>query len=219
MFKKEKNGKANINKQPHITRGANILAFLFILLIIVILINIILILSKIQIQVRNIRFNSSGIKRKLNKDYKIIITMYILKKIPILKINITQTKLEKLQLKEKVRQAEIDIIQNKKKIDKEILKELKKIKIQIEYWNLQLLLGTEDAKITALIVGYLSIFLGIYLNKKISKHENQKFNIQPVYIGQNILNLIFEGIFEIKTVNIINIIWNLKKKERRNENA
>ena len=27
-----------------------------------------------------------------------------------------------------------------------------------------------------------------------------------------------EGIFEIKTVNIINIIWNLKKKERRNEN-
>ena len=40
-------------------------------------------------------------------------------------------------------------------------------------------------------------------------YENQKFNIQPVYIGQNILNLIFEGIFEIKTVNIINIILNL----------
>lgn len=217
MFKKGKNGKANINKQPY-NKGAKILAFLFILLIIVILINIMLILSKIQIKIKNIHFNSLNVKRKLSSNYKIIITVYILRKIPIFKINITQTKLEKLQLKEKVRQAEIDIIKNKKKIDKKLLKEMKKIKLQIKYWNLQVLLGTEDAKITALIVGYLSIFLGIYLNQKISKHENQKFSIQPAYIGQNILNLIFEGIFEIKTVNIINIIWNLKKKERRNEN-
>lgn len=194
------------------------MAFLFILLIIAILINGIILLSKIQIQIKNVHFNSSKPKGKLDANYKIIIIVYILKKIPILKINVTQSKLKKLKLKEKVRQAEIDIIQNKKKIDKEILYELRKIKVQIKYWNLELLLGTEDAKITALIVGYLSIFLGIYLNKKISKHENKKFSIQPVYIGQNILKLIFEGIFEIKTVNIINIIWNLKKKERRNGN-
>lgn len=194
------------------------MAFLFILLIIAILINVIILLSKIQIQIKNVHFNSSKPKGKLDANYKIIIIVYILKKIPILKINVTQSKLKKLKLKEKVRQAEIDIIQNKKKIDKEILQELRKIKVQIKYWNLELLLGTEDAKITALIVGYLSIFLGIYLNKKISKHENKKFSIQPVYIGQNILKLIFEGIFEIKTVNIINIIWNLKKKERRNGN-
>lgn len=194
------------------------MAFLFILLIIAILINVIILLSKIQIQIKNVHFNSSKPKGKLDANYKIIIIVYILKKIPILKINVTQSKLKKLKLKEKVRQAEIDIIQNKKKIDKEILQELRKIKVQIKYWDLELLLGTEDAKITALIVGYLSIFLGIYLNKKISKHENKKFSIQPVYIGQNILKLIFEGIFEIKTVNIINIIWNLKKKERRNGN-
>ena len=194
------------------------MAFLFILLIIAILINVIILLSKIQIQIKNVHFNSSKPKGKLDANYKIIIIVYILKKIPILKINVIQSKLKKLKLKEKVRQAEIDIIQNKKKIDKEILNELRKIKVQIKYWNLELLLGTEDAKITALIVGYLSIFLGIYLNKKISKHENKKFSIQPVYIGQNILKLIFEGIFEIKTVNIINIIWNLKKKERRNGN-
>ena len=194
------------------------MAFLFILLIIAILINVIILLSKIQIQIKNVHFNSSKPKGKLDANYKIIIIVYILKKIPILKINVIQSKLKKLKLKEKVRQAEIDIIQNKKKIDKEILHELRKIKVQIKYWNLELLLGTEDAKITALIVGYLSIFLGIYLNKKISKHENKKFSIQPVYIGQNILKLIFEGIFEIKTVNIINIICNLKKKERRNGN-
>lgn len=194
------------------------MAFLFILLIIAILINVIILLSKIQIQIKNVHFNSSKPKGKLDANYKIIIIVYIIKKIPILKINVTQSKLKKLKLKEKVRQAEIDIIQNKKKIDKEILYELRKIKVQIKYWNLELLLGTEDAKITALIVGYLSIFLGIYLNKKISKHENKKFSIQPVYLGQNILKLIFEGIFEIKTVNIINIIWNLKKKERRNGN-
>ncbi len=194
------------------------MVFLFILLIIAILINVIILLSKIQIQIKNVHFNSSKPKGKLDANYKIIIIVYILKKIPILKINVTQSKLKKLKLKEKVKQAEIDIIQNKKKIDKEILQELRKIKVQIKYWNLELLLGTEDAKITALIVGYLSIFLGIYLNKKISKHENKKFSIQPVYIGQNILKLIFEGIFEIKTVNIINIIWNLKKKEGRNGN-
>ena len=137
------------------------MAFLFILLIIAILINGIILLSKIQIQIKNVHFNSSKPKGKLDANYKIIIIVYILKKIPILKINVTQSKLKKLKLKEKVRQAEIDIIQNKKKIDKEILYELRKIKVQIKYWNLELLLGTEDAKITALIVGYLSIFLGI----------------------------------------------------------
>ena len=87
-------------------KGAIILVFLFILIVFLLLI----IFSKIRIEVINFKFSSQW-KRHINKDYKVIIKLCILSKIPILKINITKTKLEKLKIKLKIKDIDLKIIE------------------------------------------------------------------------------------------------------------
>ena len=85
------------------------MVFIFVLILIIVL----LVFSRIRIEVINLKF-SSQTKRHINKDYKVIIKLCILKKIPILKVNITKTKLEKMKIKEKIKNIDFKIIQNKK---------------------------------------------------------------------------------------------------------
>ena len=53
----------------------------------------------------------------------------------------------------------------------------------------------------------------------IQNYKEQNINIYPVYNYQNLLNIEFSGIFEIKMIHIINIIYILNKKEgvKKNE--
>ena len=51
------------------------------------------------------------------------------------------------------------------------------------------------------------------LKNKIKSYKTQKFNVKPVFINKNLLNIDFSGIFEIKMIHIINIIYILNKKE------
>ena len=48
---------------------------------------------------------------------------------------------------------------------------------------------------------------------------NKKYIITPLYFNQNIVNIEISGIFEIKMIHIINIIYILNKKEgvKKNE--
>ena len=43
--------------------------------------------------------------------------------------------------------------------------------------------------------------------------KKQSFQIKPIYNNQNILNIALSGIFQIKMIHIINIIYILNKKE------
>ena len=102
------------------------MVFIFVLILIIVL----LVFSRIRIEVINFKF-SSQTKRHINKDYKVIIKLCILKKIPILKVNITKTKLEKMKIKEKIKNIDFKIIQNKNKFDKNAIKAIKKSNINI----------------------------------------------------------------------------------------
>lgn len=184
------------------------MVFLLILIVFLLLI----IFSKIKIEVVNFKFSSEW-KRHINKDYKVIIKLYILNKIPILKINITNTRLEKLKLKDKIKDIDFKVIQDNKKFDKKLVKAIKKSNIDIDYINLNVELGTENACLTSIIVPAISTFLAILFRKKVKQFENQTFIIKPVYINQNLINIILSGIFEIKMIHIINIIYVLNKKE------
>ena len=88
-----------------------ILVFLYILMALAIIL-ILLIFSKIQIKIENFKF-SSQLPKHTNKEYKIIFKLYILSKIPILKIIITEEKIKKLKLKEKIKEMETKIIEKK----------------------------------------------------------------------------------------------------------
>ncbi len=212
MFKKEKIGKTNTN----LMKEAKVLFFLFILLFILISI-ILLTFSKIKIQIVNLVYTSNNI-RHINKDYEIIIKLCILGKIPILKINITKTKLERLKLKQKIENIDLKIMQNKNGFDKNILKALKELNLQIKNINLKIEIGTESASLTSIIIPTISTIIAIFLRNKIEKYENQTFIVNPVYINQNIVKVLLSGIFEIKMIHIINIIYILNKKEGVDKN-
>ena len=187
------------------------MVFLFILLAVVI-ITVIFAFAKIQIQIVNLKFYSQK-QRHINPDYKIIIRVLVLGKIPVLKINITKTKLEKLRLKERVKQIDWEILQDKNNFDKDLLKAIKILNLNIRKINLNIELGTENASLTSIIVPALSTVIAILLRKKIKNYEDQIFIIQPLYCNQNLINILLSGIFELKMNHIISMIYVLNQKE------
>lgn len=189
------------------------MVFLFIC-IAIILLGIILFFSKIRIEIINFRFDSQ-LRRHINKDYKIIIKLKAFGLIPIFKINITKTKLEKMKLKEKIKNVDFKVLEDNHKLDKKILKAIKNLKLSIKNINLRLDIGTENATLTSIIVPAISTVIAIVLRKKVKKFENQIFMINPIYQNQNLVNLFVSGIFEIKMSHIINIIYILNKKEKK----
>ena len=179
-----------------------------------------MIFSKIQIEINNFIFQSIT-QRHINKDYKITVKLYILKIIPIFKINITKTKLEKVKLKEKIKNLDVKLIQNKNKFDKKTLEVIKELNINIKKLKLYAEIGTENASLTAIIVPAVSTILAVILRKKMKKIKNQKFVINPVYINQNLVDIYLSGVFEIKINNIIDMMYKLikqKKKEDKEKN-
>ncbi len=195
--------------------------FLFICFLLLLLILVILTI-KVKFEIINLQFNSNC-KKHINSDFQLQIIVYILYKIPVFKTKITRQKLNSIKQKdkiiEKLKEEEIKAFENRKDASKNILEVIKNIKIEIEEMNLKINLGTENAALTALIVPILSTIIAVFCSKKIKKlNERQKFEIQPVYINQNLINILFSGIFEIRMIHIINTICIMKKKRKGDKN-
>ena len=192
------------------------MVFLFILLAILIL-ALVFVTSKIEIKIINLIVDSQS-KDYISNKYEIIIKLKILGNIPIIKIKLTKNKLQKiyknLKMKEKIKKLEEDIYTNKDKIDLkliELAKELKK-SIDVDYLNLVVKLGTENAFTTAIIVAIISTIISVLVsNQKIEENEIM-YKIEPIYNNQNLINFQFSGIFKIKMIHIINIMYLLNKK-------
>ncbi len=209
MFKNIKNGKTNIN----LLMEVDILVFLFVFAFII-LITIILLFSKIKININKFNYLSINPKNK-KTDYTIIIQLIILKKFPILEIKFNKNniiKIEKIKRKIKNKFETFDFTEIEKDIEI-----IKKLKIDIDKINLNIEIGTENAVLTSFIIPVVATLLTYILKNSIKnnviKSEENKFKIQPIYYNQNLLNILFSGIFEIKMIHIINIIYILRKKE------
>lgn len=196
------------------------MVFLFVFAFII-LITIILLFSKIKININ--KFNYLSINPKNRKtDYNIIIQLIILKKFPIFEIKFNKNnimKIEKIKQKIKNKFETFDFIEIKKnkEVKKKILKIIKKLKIDIDKINLNIEIGTENAVLTSFIIPVVATLLTYILKNNIKnnviKSEENKFKIKPIYYNQNLLNILFSGIFEIEMIHIINIICILIKKE------
>ena len=196
------------------------MVFLFAFIMIIIIVYIIISL-KINFKIETFNYNSM-LPKKVKLKYNILITIYIFNKIPIIKIKLTTKSWNKIRQKVKKRIDEIDVtdIERDREINKKILEITKMLKINIKDFNLRLELGTEDAIITSFLVPIIGIIISYLLRQNMVDFKRQKFIIQPVYCNQNLLNLVFSGIFEIKMIHIINIIYVLIKgrgKEGKNE--
>lgn len=212
MFKKEKYGKTNINP---LKRRRIILVFLFYFIIILNVVIIAIISLKIKIKIVKFKFSSID-KPKIDSNYKINIYFYLFSKIPIFKANITKSKLEKLNQKfkmnNKIKKLNLELMQNKSKGNKNIIKAIKRINMKIEEMDLNVEIGTENARLTSIIVPTISTIIAIYIKNKIKHIEKQTFIISPIYINQNLIKMDISGIFEFNLIHIINMIYVLTKK-------
>lgn len=194
-------------------KEAILLVFLFILLF-VIIVAIILVFLRIQIEIVNFKFCSQT-SRHINKDYKIVVKLSAFGMIPIFKISLTKEKLEEMKVKEKFKNIDFTALEKKVPLDKDWLQIIKKLDILIRNINLHIDIGTENAVLTSIIVPAISTFIAIILRRKVKKFENQIFIMNPIYQNQNLVNIEFSGIFEIKMSHIINIIYIFMKKEKK----
>ena len=194
------------------------MVFLFIFLIII----AIIITIKIKIEIRNLKFTTNE-KPHLNRKYQIKIKIYTFGILPIINIKLNNKKIQKIlnnnKIKEKIKQQETKIIENKANIDKELITSLKNIKTEIKEINLKIQIGTENASLTAFIIPAISTFIAMFLSKQIKKYnDKQVFLVEPVYLDKNLLNIEISSIFQIKMIHIINTICIVNKKRKGDKN-
>lgn len=172
-----------------------ILFFLFILIIIIFLF-IAIYTSKIRIEIKNLIFNTEA-EKKVDENSKINASILIFNKFKLFNKDI---KFEKQDM-------EIQFLKkNDIKID--YLELFHSINIDIVKFDLIANIGTEDAGLTALVVGLVSAILGIIIKKP-------NFQINPVYLNKNLLEIKFNGIFNVDLIHYIyKLLKNTIKREK-----
>lgn len=174
-----------------------ILFFLFILIIILFLF-IAISTSKVRIEIKNLIFNTEA-EKKIDKNSKIDVSILIFNKFKMFNKEI------------KFEKQDIDIPFLKKndiKIDYLELFHSINIDIDIVKFDLIANIGTEDAGLTALVVGLVSAILGIIIKKP-------NFQINPVYLNKNLLEIKFNGIFNVDLIHYIyKLLKNTIKREK-----
>ncbi|MCI8641489.1 MAG: hypothetical protein HFJ59_06465 [Clostridia bacterium] len=193
----------------------------FLLIFLIIFLAVVTI--RIQVKLKNLEFDSNK-QEHFNKNYVVEIKLYIFNFIPILKSKITNKKILKIinneKIKKELKKQEVKLVENRKDIDiKNTIKSLKNIRVQIDEMKLNITIGTENASITAFMIPIISTVIAIFLSRQIHEYnDKQIFSIKPIYINQNLINIEFSGIFQIKMIHIISTICILNKKRKGDKN-
>ena len=183
-----------------------IFSIIFFLLLILMSINV-------KIEIENLKFIVPKINgRYTNKDSKILLKIYILKKIKIAEINLKKINLNNEKFKNKI-QSQI----KQEKFNINIINFFKNNNYILEKMNLKIIVGTEDAAITAIAVGIISSLISIFFHNKIFDINKQKYEVLPIYENKSILKIEFDGIFTFKIANIIGMAKYLKRRVNKND--
>lgn len=169
--------------------------FLFILAILVI-IGVAIHTSRIGIEVENLIINTEAPKgEKINKESKIYAYLLIFGKIKLFKKDVKNMKPPNF----KIKNTDIDIkILKGKDLVINYKEMLKNIDVDIKMFDLNMQLGTQDAAVTAILVGIISSILGIIIKKP-------KYEIVPIYSNRNFIKIKLNGIFSIYLMQYIYI--------------
>ena len=97
---------------------------------------------------------------------------------------------------------------------------LKKLNTRLDYLDLELDLGLEDAIFTTELITLISTVISNILPHIISKYISNKYRykIMPIYINKNAYYIKLNCIFQLKIVHIINIIYIYLKKGKSDKN-
>ena len=179
---------------------------LLIFAIIVILLKIFFSIN-IKLEIENLKISLPKNQNRItNKNSKVSLKIYILKKIKIAEFNLKKVDLKSDKVKNRLQQQ---FEGNKFNLD--TVKLLSKINYIIEKLQLKFYFGTEDAAITAIGTGVGYTIISNFVNGKILTFKNIEYEIFPIYQNKNILKLELDSIITLKMENIIDIIKIIKK--------
>lgn len=165
--------------------------FLFILVIFTILI-IAIHTSKIGIDIKNLIIDTDA-EEKINEDGKIYVYLLLFNKIKLFRKNVRNIPMKDVKFEKS--DFDIKIFKNKD-IKINYLELIQNINIDIKNIDLNVNIGTEDAGITAILVGILAGILGIIIKKP-------RYQILPIYANRNLLKINLNGIFTIYLMHYI----------------
>lgn len=165
--------------------------FLFILVIFTILI-IAIHTSKIGIDIKNLIIDTDA-EEKINEDGKIYVYLLLFNKIKLFRKNVRNIPMK--DVKFETSDFDIKIFKNKD-IKINYLELIQNINIDIKNIDLNVNIGTEDAGITAILVGILAGILGRIIKKP-------RYQILPIYANRNLLKINLNGIFTIYLMHYI----------------
>ena len=165
--------------------------FLFILVIFTILI-IAIHTSKIGIDIKNLIIDTDA-EEKINEDGKIYVYLLLFNKIKLFRKNVRNIPMK--DVKFETSDFDIKIFKNKD-IKINYLELIQNINIDIKNIDLNVKIGTEDAGVTAILVGIFAGILGIIIKKP-------KYQILPIYANRNLLKINLNGIFTIYLIHYI----------------
>ena len=183
-----------------------IFSIIFFILLILMSINV-------KIEIENLKFIVPKINgRYTNKDSKILLKIYILKNIKITEINLKKINLNNEKFKNKI-QSQI----KQEKFNINAINFFKNNNYILEKMNLKIIVGTEDAAITAIGVGIIASLISIFFHNKIFDINKQKYEVLPIYENKSILKIEFDGIFTFEIANIIGMAKYLKRRVDKND--
>ena len=139
--------------------------------------------------------------KKINKESKIYVYLLIFRKIKLFKKDVKNMKIPKMKLQDK--DIDVKILKN---IDLKInyIELLKNIDVDADKIDLYAQIGTQDAALTAILVGFVSAVLGVVLRKP-------KYEIIPIYSNKNLLKIKLDCII---SVNLMQYIYKMIKMYR-----
>lgn len=175
---------------------------------IIILIIIFILFSTIRIQI--IKFEISNVK-KVNSNYIINISAYLLNKIKWISLKLDEKKIKKISKKIHLEKLNIQKIEKNLKLSD--IKEIINIKPLISFLNLDINIGLEDVILTSYLIPIICTILTIILpyisrNKDI---KNINYKISPIYNNKKIYNIKIDAIVEIKLINVLNAVYKIYK--------
>lgn len=186
-----------------------VLTIFIIVSIFLIIINIMIFFTEIKIQVEDFKFDSQN--KETNKSFKVIIKLNIFKKVNYFKFTINNDKIKSYNTKQSFDIIFKDVFKGEK--NKKNLKNKKQIKI--EKLNLNIDVGTEDAALTAIITGIVSIIISFLIGQNVKSGNDINWNINSIY-NSNLLKLELNCIISIKLIHIINRIYVTRKEVDKN---
>ena len=191
-----------------------VLVFLCIIIAFIVLV----ISSKLEINIKELdlqNFDKKENKLFINISLKIFNLHWLKIKIDKYKIKNAYLKVKNQKKDIKINKIVFKIFSNLKE-NKKLKKELVKLNFNARSFNLNLLIGTEDASITAYLIGIISILISNIL-PHITKGDEYKsyfYKIEPVYIDKNIYKINLNCIFDAKLVHIIYVIFKVTREEK-----